>query len=116
MWRDQSQLGGSSCIWELAQLSQLHWGLKTSENKRAKSVIRGPYIKGEDAAKPVVELGEAEDVVSGLISESRCRDAVVSAVCGGAYTAVKEVCQCCVPMFLQTQGVHRVDRRGLRST
>ena len=62
--------------------------------KCAKSVIRGPYIKGEDAAKPVVKLGEAEDVVSGLSSKSRCKDAVVSAVCGGADTVKEEVCQC----------------------
>ena len=60
----------------------------------AKSVIRGPGIKGEDTAKSVVELGEAEDVVGGLISESRCSDAVLSAVCGGAYTVKEEVCQC----------------------
>ena len=56
-------------------------------------MIRGPYIKGEDTAKPVVELGEAEDVVSGFVSENCCRDAVVSAAFGGAYTVKEEVCK-----------------------
>ena len=70
-------------------------------------MIRGPYIKGEDAAKPVVELGEAEDVVGGLISESRCRNAVVRAACGGAYTTYSRKR---MQMFLQ--GGHRVDMRG----
>ena len=66
-------------------------------------MIRGPYIKGEDAAKPVVELGEVEDAVSGLMSTSRCRDAVVSAVCGGADT-VKEVCQCFFRVSTESTG------------
>ena len=65
--------------------------LKTRSEKCAKSVIREPGIKGEDTAKSVVELGEAEDVVGGLISESRCRDAGVSAVYGDA---------CLCPVFL----------------
>ena len=55
----------------------------------------------------LVELGEAEDVVGGLISESRCRNAVVRAACGGAYTTYSRKR---MQMFLQ--GGHRVDMRG----
>ena len=58
----------------------------------------------------LVELGEAEDVVGGLISESRCRNAMVRAACGGAYTTVKE------EDANVTSGWSQSRHAGLRST